>query len=655
MEGVRLLETPELLSQSERAFLEAGRDALERERTMLRAQAALERGRSRRLRVLLMASVALLVCAVIAGGLAVRSSGGAREAALEAVGARLGAQALAERRPDLALLLAAQAVHLAPGPQTELDLLATLQRVPRVLSLHNIGARTVSMQPSPDGATLAVSSNLGSLWLLDAESLDVKRQLVTGAGGAMYVLGFTPDGQGLMLGMNDATGSAVVMRDLDDGEAHVLARLKDIWRTSLSPDGQHISATAALENGFLHRRADGTFALAPLPAGANPTNYSADGKRVAVLDTTAHTLSVLDGHTHRTVARFGNVPGGVSTELSPDGTLLAAADDDNGTIHLIDTRTGRVRGELAGPPGFSEDLAFSQDGRLLASGGDAGTVLVWDVHERVKLQSFAAGEEVVDLAFAPGDRSLTTVAMDGTIARWDTSGRAGFGSSSTRELPSAYQGWDRTRLVGPMIAVAPHDGALVAVAGDAVEVLDPDTLRPRRRILAGPTPNALAISSDGSRLAVARVDGTVSVVDLATWATVRELVGFDGAPFIAWAPDGKRLAVIEPAAKRVSVHPLAGPDPIMDGLDARAAVPSGLERRSDRRVDDERAGRRRRRLDGHSPASSSTCRALSSTFPLRRSCPTAPWFSAHETGHSRAGTRSPPSRSGPRTPCSRPA
>ncbi len=560
VEGVRLLESPELLTRAERAFLEAGRDALERERTLLRAQAALERGRSRRLRVLLLASVALLVCAVVAGGLAVRSSGGAREAAREALGARLGAQALAERRPDLALLLAAQAVHLAPGPATELDLLATLQRVPRVLSLHNIGARTVSMQPSPDGATLAVSSNLGSLWLLDAESLDVKRQLVTGAGGAMSVLGFTPDGRALLVGMNDATGSAVVMRDLDDGEVHVLARLKDIWRTSVSPDGQHISATAALENGFLHRRADGTFALAPLPAGANPTNYSADGRRVAVLDTTAHTLSVLDGHTHRTVARFSNVPGGVSTELSPDGTLLAAADDDNGTIHLIDTRTGQVREELAGTPGFSEDLAFSQDGRLLASGGDAGTVLLWDVHERVKLQSFAAGEEVVDLAFDRGDRSLTTVAMDGTIARWDTSGRAGFGSSSTRELPAAYQGWDLTRLVGPMIAVAPHDGALVAVAGDAVEVLDPDTLGLRRRILAGPTPNALAISSDGSRLAVARVNGTVSIVDVATWATIRELAGFNGAPYIAWAPDAKRLAVIEPAAKRVSVHPLAGPE-----------------------------------------------------------------------------------------------
>ncbi len=109
-----------------------------------------------------------------------------------------------------------------------------------------------------------------------------------------------------------------------------------------------------------------------------------------------------------------------------------------------------------------------------------------------------------------------------------------------------------------MIAVAPHDGALVAVAGDAVEVLDPDTLGLRRRILAGPTPNALAISSDGSRLAVARVNGTVSIVDVATWATIREFAGFNGAPYIAWGPDAKRLAVIEPAAKRVSVHPLTG-------------------------------------------------------------------------------------------------
>ena len=87
------------LNATERAFLDASVAESERERrAQLRA--------NRRLRVLLAGAGLLLVAAVIAGVLALRESGHARDSARTADAQRLGAQALVDDRLDRSLLLA---------------------------------------------------------------------------------------------------------------------------------------------------------------------------------------------------------------------------------------------------------------------------------------------------------------------------------------------------------------------------------------------------------------------------------------------------------------------------------------------------------------------------------------------------------------------
>ena len=110
--------------------------------------------------------------------------------------------------------------------------------------------------------------------------------------------------------------------------------------------------------------------------------------------------------------------------FSPDGKIIASGCIDN-TVQLWDTEKGSKLATLRGHKGWVTALAFSADGKTLASGDANKAIKIWDVDSYKERKTLLGHKNTIcTLTFAPEGTSLYSGCLasgsnDGTIRFWD--------------------------------------------------------------------------------------------------------------------------------------------------------------------------------------------------------------------------------------------
>jgi WD40 repeat protein/DNA-binding SARP family transcriptional activator len=399
---------------------------------------------------------------------------------------------------------------------------------------------------SRDGKTLAMGQQDGSIILADAAT-GRRRRVLTAHSAGVTRLAFSPDGAALASVSDDRTA---ILWDVATGKARETLRghAGSVTGVAFSLDATTLY-TSSLDNSVIAWDLTRTRGLAWRLTGAPSlivgVAFSPRDPNLLALAQDNGPVTLWDLAKHVRVGNSLDVTGGSANAVafSPDGRTLAAADAD-GTVVLFDVTTHvRVGRRLHPPYGpiieefQSRDInsiAFSPDGRLLATAGNEGSVVVWDLTRRAPIGRplRPGGYSVTAVAFSPDGRTLASGVDDGAVV--------------LTRVPDGTLLYELGGLGISALAFSRDGKTLAAATFDGrVRLWDPRTGAARGPAWAAAVEPLLSVSFslDGSVLATSGSDGTAALWDVGSGKQIGvPLTGPSSPPLVAFDPTGHTLA-----------------------------------------------------------------------------------------------------------------
>ncbi|MBL8795762.1 MAG: WD40 repeat domain-containing protein [Planctomycetia bacterium] len=382
---------------------------------------------------------------------------------------------------------------------------------------------------SPDGSLLATADRDGSTRLHDAAT-GMERSSTPG-----NPVVFSPDGKTLLTNEFDRAARTYTLRLVDTANGNVAWSLTEqplnVYCADISADGRLLALGCGDGIIYLHEMATGKEVGRCMGhrGYVQAVAFTPDGKGLASAskDLSMRRWDVASGKEQRcfdglTASRL---------VFSSDGKTLTALSAEQRVCRIIDAETGKVQRALAVNAGLRLSNALSRDGRVLAGILGVGTLRVWDLQQpepEVALPTAA----VAALAFSPDGKLLASGCGDHRVYLWD---------AATGKLLRRLHGHQS----GVNAVAFSADGQLLASGAgfeDFMVCVWETATGKEQRLLPGHQngTQSLHFEASGSRLLAATRRGTARYWDAATG---RELpLPLTNGFSLAFTDDGRRYA-----------------------------------------------------------------------------------------------------------------